>query len=172
MKRTISKTADWVHRRSQALIGILLGVMFCAFIIQIVFRYFFNLPTGWSTELTLVCWLWIVLWGTAFALKESDEIRFDLVYSAVGPRTRRVMIVLLALAIIALYGLSLPASYSYVSFMKVEKSSYLHIRLDYLYSIYIIFLVAVILRYLWILWQAITGQESDELDSPDTGAAP
>ena len=31
---------------------------------------------------------------------------------------------------------------SYVTFLKVEKSAYLGIRLDYLYSIYIVFSVA------------------------------
>jgi hypothetical protein len=44
--------------------------------------------------------------------------------------------------------MSLPASYSYVTFMKVEKSSYLNIRMDILYSIYLVFAVAVIARAL------------------------
>jgi TRAP-type C4-dicarboxylate transport system permease small subunit len=44
--------------------------------------------------------------------------------------------------------MSLPASYSYVTFMKVEKSSYLGIRMDILYSIYLVFAVAVIARAL------------------------
>ena len=52
--------------------------MFAAFIVQIVFRYFFNFPIGWTTELTVVMWLWLVLWGAAFVVKESEEIRFDL----------------------------------------------------------------------------------------------
>jgi hypothetical protein len=35
-----------------------------------------------------------------------------------------------------------------VAFMKVEKSSYLNIRMDILYSIYLIFAVAVVARAL------------------------
>ena len=42
--------------------------------------------------------------------------------------------------------------------MKVEKSSYLNIRLDWLYSIYIVFVIAIILRYLWLLWEALRGE--------------
>ena len=34
--------------------------------------------------------------------------------------------------------------------MKVEKTAYLKIRFDWLYSIYVIFAVAVIVRYLWL----------------------
>ena len=165
MNRTILAVAAWIQRRSENVIAALLGIMFLAFMVQIVFRYFLNLPTGWTTELSLVTWLWLVLWGTAFALKEDDEIRFDILHAAVGPRTRRVMGALVSLAAIAIYGLSLPASVGYVTFMKVERSSYLNIRLDWLYSIYVIFVVAVIARYLWILWQSLLG------DSPSTATA-
>lgn len=40
---------------------------------------------------------------------------------SVGPRTRRAMGIIIAVAIVGLYAASLPASYSYVSFMKVER---------------------------------------------------
>jgi len=60
------------------------------------------------------------------------------------------MAIVFALAIVILYGASLKPSLDYVSFMKVERSSYLKIRIDWLFSIYVIFLVAVIVRYLWL----------------------
>ena len=144
----------------------LLGVMFVAFLVQIVFRYFFNFPVGWTSELTVATWLWLVLWGSAFVLKESEEIRFDLIYSSVGPRTRRVMGIIMSVALVALYAISFPAAWKYVTFMKVERSSYLHIRLDWMYSIYTIFAAAIIVRYLWILWQLVRGKGQD-LDSSD-----
>ena len=46
-----------------------------------------------------------------------------------------------------LYGISLKPSFDYVAFMKVEKSSYLKVRMDWLFSIYVVFLIAVIVRY-------------------------
>jgi TRAP-type C4-dicarboxylate transport system permease small subunit len=159
------RAVGWLRHLADAVIVLLLGTMFVAFVVQIVFRYFFNLPTGWSSELTVVTWLWLVLWGSAFVLKESDEIRFDLVYSSAGAGTRRVMGILIAVAIVALYGLSLPATVSYVTFMKVEHTSYLRIRLDHLYSIYVVFLVAVIVRYLWILWRFVRHKPAGMLDS-------
>lgn len=155
MESFIVRVAGWVQRRAENVIAALLGIMFVAFIIQIVFRYFFGLPTGWSTELSLIAWLWLVLLGTALALKEQDEIRFDIFTSMAGPRTRRVMAIIVAAAAVALFGLSVPGTYSYVSFMQVERSSYLKIRLDWLYSVYVLFVVAIILRYLWLLWVAL-----------------
>jgi TRAP-type C4-dicarboxylate transport system permease small subunit len=171
MESFIRGIADWVQRRSENVIAGLLGLMFAAFMVQIVFRYFFNLPTGWSTELSLVCWLWMVLWGTAFALKEKDEIRFDIFQSYAGPRLRRIVGVGMAAAAVALYALSLPGTWKYVTFMKVERSSYLNVRLDWLYSVYVIFIVAVILRYAWSFWQGLRGAD-DEAAPPAQEKAP
>jgi C4-dicarboxylate transporter DctQ subunit len=157
VKAFAPKAAGWLRRRAENVMAALLGVMFAAFLLQIVFRYFFSFPVGWTSELTVAAWLWLVLWGSALVLTEEEEIRFDLLYSAVGRRGRRVMGILAGIALVVLYGMSLPATWSYVSFMKVERSSYLHVRLDWMYSIYLVFVVAVIVRYLWILWRLVRG---------------
>jgi TRAP-type C4-dicarboxylate transport system permease small subunit len=158
------KVGRWLQRRAENVLAGLLGVMFFAFMVQIVFRYFFNFPTGWTTELTVVTWLWLVLWGAAFVVKESEEIRIDLVTSMVGRRTRLAMAIFVSVAIVALYSISLPGAWSYVTFMKVEKSSYLKIRMDWLYSIYLFFVVAVIVRYLWLLLGMVRGKAPEEAD--------
>ena len=49
--------------------------------------------------------------------------------------------------------MSFKPTLDYVTFMKVEKTAYLKIRFDRLYSIYILFAVAIIVRYAWILWR-------------------
>ena len=153
---------SWLQKRAENIAAAMLAVMFVAFLIQIVFRYFFNFPIGWTSELTVVMWLWIVLWGAAFVLKEGEEVRFDLLSAAVGRRARIAMGLMASLALLVLYGASLPATWKYVTFMKVEKSSYLKIRMDWLFSIYLVFLVAVLARYLWILWHLARGREPEE----------
>jgi TRAP-type C4-dicarboxylate transport system permease small subunit len=158
------KALAWLRRRAENVAAAMLAVMFAAFIVQIVFRYFFNFPIGWTSELTVVLWLWMVLWGSAFVLTDREEIRFDLIYSAVPPRVRIAMALVSTLAILALYGASFPASWAYVTFMKVEKSSYLKIRLDWLYSIYLVFLAAILARYLWLLWQLLRGRDPEAGD--------
>jgi len=154
----------WLHRRAENIAAGLLAVMFLAFIVQIVFRYLFNFPVGWAAELTVATWLWLVLFGSAFVLSEKEEIRFDLIYSAVRPRVRIGMAIVAALAIIILYGASLKASFAYVAFMKVEKASYLKIRMDLMYSIYVVFLVAIIARYVWLLTRLLRGRDPEAGD--------
>jgi len=154
----------WLRRRAENVAAAMLAVMFAAFVVQIVFRYFFNLPTGWSSELTVIMWLWLVLWGAAFVVRESEAIRFDLLSGAAGRRTRIAIGIVTAAAVVILYGASLPATLAYVTFMKVERTSYLKIRFDWLFSIYLMFAIAVIVRYLWILSHLLRGKEPDEDD--------
>src|SRR5918994_4244164 len=149
----------WLRRRAENVAAAMLAVMFAAFIVQIVFRYFFNLPTGWTSELTVVLWLWLVLWGAAVVVREDEEIRFDLISGAVGRHGRIAMGIVTALALVILYGVSLKPSFDYVAFMKVEKSSYLKIRMDWLFSIYVVFLVAAIARYLWLLSRLLRAKD-------------
>lgn len=146
-----SAIADWLRRRAENVAVILLATMFLAFIAQIVFRYVLNWPIGWPSEVTVASWLWLVLWGAAFVVREDEEIRFDLVYGSAPGMIRSVMTIVSGLALLVLYVMSLPAVIDYVTFMKVESTTYLKIRLDWLYSIYVVFAVAVIVRYVWIV---------------------
>jgi C4-dicarboxylate transporter, DctQ subunit len=154
----------WLQRRAENVAALMLAVMFLAFLVQIVFRYFFNFPVGWASELTVALWLWLVLWGASFVVKEHEEIRFDLLTGAVGRRARIAMGIIVAVALIVAYGMAFKASFDYVTFMKVEKSSYLKVRMDWMYSIFIVFLVAILARYLWLLWQLVRGRDPGEAD--------
>ena len=164
MESFFGKSGAWLRRRAENVAAALLAVMFIAFIVQIVFRYLLNFPIGWSSELTVITWLWLVLWGAAFVVKESEEIRFDLIRSAAGRRTRRAIGIVIGVSIVVLYAVSLPATIKYVSFMKVEHTSYLKIRFDWLFSIYVLFAVAIIVRYLWILSYLLRGRDSEAVD--------
>jgi len=160
----IATMVAWMRRRAENVVAGLLGMMFVAFILQIVFRYFFNFPIGWTSELSVIAWLYMVLIGSAFWLKETEEVRFDLVSANLGPRGRRVLGIVVAIVAIVLFGMALPATVSYVAFMKVESSSYLKIRLDILYSVYVVFAIAIVVRYLWAIVSLLRGEAPEEAD--------
>jgi len=171
MHPSISRVVEWIRRRAENIVAALMGVMFVAFIVQIVFRYFFNFPVGWSSELSVVAWLYMTLIGSAFWLKEHEEVRFDLIPARLGPGGKRVLGFAVAVAAIVLFGMAMPATWRYVTFMKVESSSYLKIRLDLLYSVYVVFALAVIVRYLGAIVSIVRGEAPEEADITKTGSA-
>ena len=164
MTSQVITVGRWLRRRAENITVALLSVMFATFIIQIFYRYVLNKPLGWSEEVIITTWLWVVLWGAAFILQESEEIRFDIIYSNISETTRRIFTVITGIVLIALYGISLPATYAYVSFMKVERSAYLHVPINWMYSVYVIFIAACICRYCWLVYQAIRGAKSPQTD--------
>ena len=160
----------WLYRRAENILALMMGVMFIAFIAQIVFRYFLNFPIGWTSELSVIMWLWLVLWGAAFVIREDEEIRFDLLFWMVPAPARRVMLIVGGLALIGLYVFSLPAVVDYVTFMKVQSTAYLKIRFDWLFSIYVFFAVAVICRYAYLVWRALRDKTTREADPTEASS--
>lgn len=158
----LMRIGRWLSNRAENVLALMLVVMFAAFIIQIIFRYALRLPTGWAHELSAILWIWIVLFGATFVLRSRDEIRLDIIYSSVSTRARRVMTVLTSLALVALFGVALPAIVDYVLFMKIEKTAYLKIRFDYVYVIFIVFTIVTIVRHIWRAAIAVWGTPDDE----------
>lgn len=148
----------WLEARAQDIASLLLGALFLSFIAQILFRYVISLPLSWTQELCLTLWLWVVFWGTAFLLEDADHVRFDVLYHAFGERGRRILAFIYSTAIVAAFAVSLPATISYVTFYKIKSSPTLGIRLDLVFSVYLVFAIAVILQYLVRIWRIVTGR--------------
>lgn len=160
-----TRAGRWLTARAENILALMLAVLFVLFILQIVFRYILNLSSGWAYELSAILWVWIVLFGASFVLRKRDEVRLDIIYSSVSSRIRRAMTVVFALATIALLCIGLPAIVDYVLFMKIERTAYLKLRYDHVYSIFIVFTVVTIIRYIWIAGVAVWGKDADE-ESP------
>ena len=98
------------------------------------------------------------------------KIRFDLISGALPPVGKRIVGIAAALSAVVLFGMAMPATIKYVTFMKVESSSYLKIRLDILYSVYILFAIAVIVRYAWSIVTLLRGEAPEEADITKTSS--
>jgi C4-dicarboxylate transporter, DctQ subunit len=160
-KAGLTEAVRWLRHAAEAFCGLLLVLMFLCFMVQIISRYVFNYPFGWTDEASVFFWVWGTLWGAAFVIRERNEIRFDIFYSSLSEKARARAAVVTGICCIALFAVSLPATYSYVRFLKVEKAAYMPIRLDYLYSIYVIFVVAAIARYTMVVYKALRGSPPD-----------
>ena len=170
MPTTLERIGDWLYARAENLLALMLAIMFTVFILQIVFRYLLNFPIGWTHEVSVIMWLWLVLFGSAFVVRDAEEIRFDIFYGAARGWVKRAMVISTGLTLVVLFAISLPAVVDYITFMKVEKTAYLKIRFDYLYSIYAVFAVTMIARQLWLTGRAVWGKEEESFDPTKTGS--
>ena len=153
--------AGWLKARADNVAAALLAAMFLTFVIQIVSRYVLNAPVGWTVELCLTLWLWLVFWGSAFCLDDRDHVKFDMLYLAAGQKIRRLLALGAAIVIVVAMLAALPATLDYITFYKIKKSAVLRIRLDYVFAIYGVFAVAVIVRYTWRAVALVRGAPPD-----------
>ena len=158
----MSRATHWITRIAEGLCGAALGAMFLTFLLQIYSRYIMAQPFGWTLELCLTLWIWIVFLGCAFIVRESDHVRFDILYLAVPRGPRRVFAFVSALAIAAGLAVSVWPTWDWIDFLKIRRSPSLRIPLRTVFSVYAIFLVVVALRYAWRAWVVLRRGPPDE----------
>jgi len=69
---------------------VLLFVTFSIFI-DVFLRYFFNRPSIWITEVSSYLFLYIIFFGTAYALQQDLHIRVTFLLDRFGPRAMRIL---------------------------------------------------------------------------------
>jgi C4-dicarboxylate transporter, DctQ subunit len=142
-----ARTLRFLEARAENVAAAMLAVMFVTFIIQIFARYVLDFPVGWTLELTLTMWLWVVFWGAAFCLRESEHVTFDIVYASVSEPVRKIFAMISAAAIVIGFAISLPATWDYIDFLAIRRSPTLRIPLKWVFMVYIVFMVGMIVRY-------------------------
>jgi len=174
MEFQMKKIQTGLRHFAQAVAAAMMALMFLTFMLQILVRYSARLewlpdylpfldPTGygWTLEFCLLLWVWLVFWGSAFVVQESDHVTFDILYHAVRPGVRRWFIIISGVAICVGLILSVEPTLSKFHILRLKKTATLSnvfgdwIRMRDVYSIYIFFLIAVAFRYAWAVYRAV-----------------
>ncbi|MEM9585249.1 MAG: TRAP transporter small permease subunit [Pseudomonadota bacterium] len=174
-----------LRRVAEYFVGTLMALMFLTFILQIFIRYTARLewiadavplldPTryGWTLEFCLLLWVWIIFAGCAFTVRDSDHVTFDVLHNHVRPRIRRWFVILGGVVIIAGLVASILPTWDKFYILRLKQTATLKqlvgdwVRMRDVYSVYILFLIAVSLRYAWTVWQAIRAWPSDLNQDP------
>jgi TRAP-type C4-dicarboxylate transport system permease small subunit len=71
---------------------------------------------------------------------------------------------LAGIAIIVAFAWALLPTFGYISFEHIKKSATLRIPLDYVFSVYGVFMVAIIIRYVLRVWRTIRGVDDDRVE--------
>jgi TRAP-type transport system small permease protein len=151
----------WLKIGADAIGAGLFAAMLLVFLVQITARFVFNRPLPWTDELAVVLYVWVILWAAAFMVPWREHVAFDLVYHALGPRTRRGMQIAGALLIGVLAAWALPGSWDYVRFMAREGTPVLGLPFSWVFLPFIALLVALIVRCAALLLRLLRGAPPD-----------
>ena len=170
----MKRVSTGLRHAAEAIAAALMAAMFLTFIVQIVVRYTARVPAiaerapvldpsryGWTLELCLALWVWLVFFGCAFVVRERDHVTFGILHDAVSPRARRAFAVAAGLALALALLWSIEPTWDKFRILRLKRTATLSglfgewIRMRDIYVIYIVFLGAVGLRYLWLVWSAL-----------------
>ncbi len=139
------------------------ATLFFAFIVQVVSRYILNAPVSWTLELCAISYVWVVFWSAGVLVPEKRHIVFDVLYHKFPPWARRWVAIFLSASLGLTYLAALPGVLDYIRFLGRRSTMLLHVRMDFVYACFGIFLVAVIAGAALRLWGLAGRHWRDEL---------
>ena len=146
----------WFTHGTEFIAATMLAAMFITFLLQIFSRYILLMPFGWTLELCLILWVWIVFFGCAFIVRENDHVTFDIFYLAAPRRIRQILALIAAGAIVVGMVISFLPTWDYIDFLRTRKTTTVRlpitndkIPMRTIFSVYALFMIVVTLRYAW-----------------------
>jgi C4-dicarboxylate transporter, DctQ subunit len=90
---------DRILTAGGALAGLMVFFMMLSVCYDVVARHFFNAPTVWADEISSVFLLFIPFFVGAWLLKSDGHVKMDLLLNYAGPKTQRVLGIVVSLII-------------------------------------------------------------------------
>jgi TRAP-type C4-dicarboxylate transport system permease small subunit len=141
----------------------LFAALFVVFIIQITARFVFNHPMAWTDELAVILYIWTVLWGAAFVVRDREHVVFDLAYNGASPAVQRAMRLVGCICLAGLVGYALAGNWDYVWFMKRENTPVLGIAFVWVFLPFMFLLVSLVVRNVWSVWQTLRQAQGERV---------
>lgn len=130
----------------KTLSAIMFAALFLVFILNVVYRYFFQ-AILWGYELSLLLFLWIAIFGCLYANRSDENIKFDSVYNNVSEKRKAIFDIIGSLLVVTAFSISFLPSLDFIAFMNFERSDTLSLRKSVIFSVYIYFLIGMIFQY-------------------------
>ena len=152
----LRQVANW-------LAATMFAAVFLIFNYKIFTRYFEHDEAVWADEVLVILFIWIIFWAQSFIVRDKDQITFDLVYRLLPPRGQRAAALVRYLLIGGIFLWSLPGSLGYIQFLWREHTPVLNLPLDWVYSCFGLFLIAVIVRCAFGVRKLLGARWADEI---------
>ena len=165
-----------ISRVAQFIAAMVLAAIFIIFLLQIFTRYAPKIawlmpippihdwmmalePIGWTVNLISLLWVWLIFFGCAFFVRESDHVAFDVFFQALSRSWQRYFAMATALIMVVAMLYSFGPTWDAIfgsRLMELKKIQTLRvpvtgdkIPIKWLFASYILLMIVITLRYLW-----------------------
>lgn len=137
--------------------GIAFAGVFVTYIVMIVYRYIFKAQLNWVYELSMICFVWLVILAASYSSRKDDHIMFTMLYDRLPEVWKSIFRVAGNLAVTAAFIVLLPHAYDAVSFLRIKKSSLLKIPFNLIYAPFVVYTLLTIIHHFMYLVRDISG---------------
>lgn len=159
----MTRIVNLLSRIAEFIAAMALAAIFITFLLQILFRYIpFLEPIGWSVVLISLLWVFVIFFGCAFLVRETDHVTFDIVYLAVPAPVRKILALITAVLMVVAMVYSFPAIWETVfanRLMDLKKIQTIRvpitggkIAIKWMFAPFVMLMIVVTLRYLWRIY--------------------
>ena len=165
-----------IFRAAEFIATMILAAIFIIFLLQIFTRYAPKIawlmpippfhdwmmalePIGWTVNLISLLWVWLIFFGCAFFVRESDHVAFDVFFQAVSRSRQRYLAMATALIMVVAMLYSFGPTWDAIfgsRLMELKKIQTLRIPvtgdkipIKWLFASYILLMIVITLRYMW-----------------------
>lgn len=110
----LEKISNQINNYSKILVGIIVGTMFLAIILQVILRYVFHTGLSWPEELTKFLMAWMTFIGSAIAIKQTEHINVELFINKFSKSIQFYLRLLIRILLLAFVGLLIYIGYTFV----------------------------------------------------------
>lgn len=118
--------------------------LFAVFVIQVFCRYILNNPQTWTMEASLVCFVWLVLFGASFCARKKTHVTFKLIYDKLSNTKKHILSIAGNIIIIFAFAILIKPSYDYIKFMSFQSTYVLKLSFSLVYAPFLYFILSVI----------------------------
>ena len=118
-------------------------IMFLIILVGVFFRYVVRYPLAWSMEVIVIGFVWTVILGASFTMRQRSHIKFSLIYDWLKPKPAAVFRLVGNIIIVVTFLSLIYASLKYSLYMGFQKTAVFRIPLSYAYMPFVYFICSV-----------------------------
>ncbi|RPF54243.1 TRAP-type C4-dicarboxylate transport system permease small subunit [Aquisalibacillus elongatus] len=124
--------------------AIAFSLMFIAFVIQVYYRYILDDPLAWTYEVTVVGFVWTLIFGAIYARRKDEHVAFSYIYDLVPEKVQFAFRVIGNLLVIVLIAIAFKPTYEFIQFMEMSETTTFNIPYNIVYFPFLILMVMLV----------------------------
>ena len=112
---------------------ILMSALVIVTFLQVVNRFVFKYPLGWTEEIARFLSVWMCLMGAAYCVRENSHIEIDIVFQKFGQKMKRILSTSISIVFLTFCLIVFWEGVSILNVIKIQKAAASQINLVFVY---------------------------------------